>query len=276
MLVPLIWFRFKCIYIKIFYTTFLLLTCFILTACLSGCDNTNEPDTLFKAEERITGEFDYYMSVKKSVITNPIGFTYLFGDIDTIKTRYVIDRSVWAESYQSAKSELKNINLIYVIDGDTVMYDVTYPANTQNKYGCTLNLNVNTRNIELTPPNKGLQTDFLDATLKTETDAYPVKIDHHSGSINVKTISGDISSSIAIPVEGYCVCYSETGEINIKIPQGTSASFVLKTNTGRITIRNLNPSLTTNTPTEVSGILNNDNGTFYLESKTGNVTLEGL
>jgi hypothetical protein len=276
MLVPLLWFRVKSVFIKVIYSTFLLLTGLILNSWLIGCDSTNEPDTLFKAEERITGEFDYYRTVKKIVITNPIGLTYLFGDIDTIKTRYVTDKSVWAKSYQAAETELRNINFVNAIVGDTAMYDVTYPANTQNIYGCTLNLNVNTSNVELTSPNKGLQTDFLNATLKTETDAYPVKIYHHSGSVNVKTVSGDISSSIAIPVEGYCICYSETGDINIKIPQGTSASFVLKTNTGRLTIRNLNPSFITNTPTEVSGILNNGSGTFYLESKTGNVTLEGL
>lgn len=247
-----------------------------LIICFNGCDNPDEPQTMFKAEERVTGQFDFHSQVKKISITNPIGFTYLFGVVDTLKTRYVIDRSVWAKSYQAAESEMKKIRVENIVTGDSGMYNVVYPSNNENIYGCTLNLDINKRVIELTSPNKGIQTDFLNADISAETGSYNAILDHHSGSINVKTISGKITSIAAIPYEGFCICYSESGDINIKIPKGTSATVVLKTNNGSVSIKNLDLTFLTNTNTEITGTLNDATGVIYLESKTGNVILEGI
>ena len=87
----------------------LFISVYLLIVYLNACNNSStEPETLYEAKDRYSNSFGFSPLINKIVITNPIGYTFLYGNTDTTRVKYVIDRNVKAKTKSLAESELKN------------------------------------------------------------------------------------------------------------------------------------------------------------------------
>ena len=259
------------------YKIFLVFFGFSISYIFIGCNNTSEPETFFEASDRYSNHLSFPSSVNQVVVTNPIGFIYLFGNTDITKVSYVLDRKVNAKSKSIAESELKTINLEYTVSNDTLYCNIVHHKDLNNFYDCTLNLDVPfNKDVIIKNPNKGIHSAYLNSNLKVETDAYETIIEQHTGSVEARSTAGNIVSIISIPQNGFCRCISETGDIIARIPTSASVNVELKTTFGSISYSNLNLNITTFTNQLITGTLGNGEGDIYLESNYGEVKLEGF
>ncbi len=260
------------------YKLKILISIFGLLLYLNGCNNTStQPEKLFEATERYSNSFSLPSSINEIIITNPVGVTFLNGSLDSTKISYVIDRAVTANSFDLAQSEMKNIDLEHVPSNDTLYCNINYPDNLNNIYKCNQNLDIPyNKPVAVTIPNQGVYSNFLDTTLLIETTSYQTLITNHSGSAEVHSITGKITVTIDIPPNGFCKCYSNEGDIYVKIPSNSSAMVDLKTISGSITYSGLNLTVDSQSNKEIKGKLGNGESTIYLETEKGNIVLEAF
>ena len=244
---------------------------------LYGCNNSSEPETLFESTERYSNNFDFSPSINQIAVTNPIGFIFLYGSTDTTKVRYVIDRTVKAKTKSLAEIELKKINLEHLISDDTLFCNIIYPSDLNNLYEGNLSLDVPyKKNIKIKNPNQGIYAAYLSANLEVETKNWKSTIEQHNGSLEVNSVGGNITATLDIQKDGFCKCYTDSGDIYIRIPANTSANVNIKTITGSITYTNLNLSIDTSSNQALKGVLGSGEGNIFLESKKGKIVLEGF
>lgn len=244
----------------------------------SGCNSTSyEPERLYESKDRYSNDFSFSPSINKIVVTNPIGFTFLYGSTDTARVTFVLDREVKAKTKSLAQSELQKIGLEHYISNDTLFCNVTSPSDLNNIYEGNLSLNVHYRkSAVIKNPNKGIYAAYFNADLEIETNAWETTVEQHDGSLKVHSVDGNITATIAIPHKGFCKCYTESGNINVRIPLITSANVILRTSTGSITYSNLNLLVNTISNQELTGVLATGEGDIFLESDEGRVVLEGF
>ncbi len=259
--------------IKYIYSLFYIFSFIILSAC---SDNSIDNESLFEYTQHISSSFNISNIIDKITIKNPIGFIFLYGTYDSTNVGYVLDKKVRVKSQTLSQAEFDKIILQHTEILDSLICNVESPSIT-NYYSCNLNLNVPyNKTIYVNKSNKGIYTSYLESDLFAETELEDCTVDQHIGSLEIRTNSGNITSTINIPKEEFCKCYSNNGNIYVKIPVSTSANIKLKTVSGTITIKNLDVNFSINTNAEVSGSLGNGEGTIYLESSNGRITLEGI
>ena len=154
---------------------------------------------------------------------------------------------------------------------------MVHPTDLNNSYEGNLSLDVHyKKDVIIKNPNKGIYAAYLNAELEIETKAWETTIEQHNGSLEVHSIGGNITATLIIPQSGFCRCYSESGDIYVKIPSNTSANVNIKTDTGSITYSNLNLSVSSSSDQELIGVLGTGEGNIFLESKKGKIVLEGF
>lgn len=262
---------------KLFSAVIVVLVVLIFTGCE---DKTSNPDPEFSYTQRTTGYFDFTADVKEFVVENAIGFIFLEGSNDSTRINYVLDKKVLVSESSLAQSELNKIDLKHSESSNSLFSSINFPAVPIGKYFCTMNLTAPyNKNLVINYPNEGVSVSYLESDLFVETKNESCTVENHSGSLEAHSTGGNIVSVLAIPDSGFCNCYSVSGNINIKIPIGSTANIHLKSTTGTVSFNNLaiNPSI--NTSKEIIGTLGNINAatpTIYLESTGGNVTLVGF
>ncbi|RJP61598.1 MAG: hypothetical protein C4539_19600 [Ignavibacteriales bacterium] len=245
---------------------------------LPGCsDKSVNNDTWFEYSERVNGSDVIPDSLKKIFITNQIGVISLNGTNSASAVSFLLDRTVRVTSQSLARTEFEKIILLSNHYKDSVFYSIESPSGDYNFYRCNLTLFIPyIANVYMNKPNRGIFTTNLESDLFAESESGDCNIEQHTGSVEVHTGTGNINAVIDIPETGFCKCYSETGDITIKIPTGISAIVNIKTVSGSISIKNLNVNYSINTSTSKTGNLGNGEATIYLESKKGKITLEGM
>ena len=262
--------------LKIFFVyTFLLLSVVVL---LTSCKNqSDEPETLFEYTQRYSGIYDNDTSDQYIEITNPIGFIFLSGIDDSTKIGYVLDKTVRVTESSLAQDAFDQIVLNYSSQTDTSFCTVSSPSEISDNYKCSLNLDIPyQKKVVVKNPNNGVYTSHLVSDLYVETDYENCTVDQHFGSLETRTKNGNINADILMLTDGYCTCVSEQGNITVRIPSNTPATIQIKTISGSITYTNLTLDITTKTKTELSGSIGDGTNQIYLESKYGNITLEGI
>ena len=262
--------------LKIFFVyTFLLLSVVVL---LTSCKNqSDEPETLFEYTQRYSGSYDNDTSDQYIAITNPIGFIFLSGTDDSTTIKYVLDKTVKVKESSLAQDAFDQIILSYSTQEDTSFCTVNSPSEITDNYKCSLNLDIPyQKKVIVKNPNAGIYTSQLVSDLYVETDYENCTVDQHYGSLEARTRNGNINADILWLTDGYCTCISEEGNITVKIPSNTTATIQIKTLSGSITYTNLILDINTKTKTELSASIGDGANQIYLESTSGNITLEGI
>ncbi|MBK7103795.1 MAG: hypothetical protein IPH62_00725 [Ignavibacteriae bacterium] len=254
----------------------MVLFLFILLISCSDDSTIVEKEILLEYQERTSNSFYFESTAKVLVIENSIGFVNISGGSNSSEVSYTLDKTVKVKNSSLAQDAFNKIYLDSILKDDTTICKVisSIDDNTQK---CNLSLIVPYHKpIIFKNSNGGVTISNHYSEIYAETDNYNCSVNNHNGSLEAHSTSGKISSSIYLPINGFCRCYSETGDIYLEIPNNSTLNIHLKTESCTTTYENLNINIISKSTKEVKGILNNGEGNLYLESKKGNITLKGV
>jgi hypothetical protein len=258
---------------KAFFSIGAIVSIFFITSCTES----TEPEQLFKYTQRSSAYFDIDTTVNYFGVNNPIGFIFLYGVYNQTRINYTLDKSVWVKSGDLANGEFNKISLKHSVLSDSILCLIDCPSQSISGYYCTMNLDIPYgKKVSVRNPNDGVRTSYLESDLFAETTTEDCLVDGHSGSLDAHTTSGNIISQLIIPTDGYCKCYSVSGDIIIRIPIESTGNIHIKTTSGTASFENLNITTTINTSKEIIGTLGTGNETIYLESTSGDIKLIGF
>jgi hypothetical protein len=89
-------------------------------------------------------------------------------------------------------------------------------------------------------------------------------------------VNGSIDAEVALPLNGTIDIAVLHGNINLDIPQNTSATFSAGLLEGSIQLINLELRNEVRTPRSLTGILGDGQGDIWLETETGNIIVTGF
>lgn len=96
------------------------------------------------------------------------------------------------------------------------------------------------------------------------------------GSLDAGVINGRIFGDIALPPQGVCKLGTTNGDIDLEIPESTSAGFSARVTNGNIRVSNLVLRNLSTTKTSTMGILGDGNGTITLCTVNGQIDVRGF
>ena len=135
------------------------------------------------------------------------------------------------------------------------------------------------------PNNFEISVNIVNGTIEVESINNCVEINNVNGTVKLKDIvgsttvslvNGQIKSKQSLPLNGSIILGTVNGEIELQIPQSTSADFLGKTVSGTITSSNLNFQNSVVAPLSLSGILGSGQGTIKLGCVNGNIYVSGF
>jgi hypothetical protein len=250
----------------------------IILIIFTSCNNSSsEPETTLEFTERYSNEIIFPKNISIVVISNSIGFINVTGASDSSKINYTIDKTVTAESSALSEAELNKIFLDSSQIGDSLFLNIAFSPNINEFRKANISLNIPySSNVIINSPNQGSYVSYLNSDLIINNDFGKTNIFSHTGSLEVKSIDGDVNVTAAILPNGFCNIYTEAGNVSIKIPKITSAIIELKSTEGSITYKNLDFLPNLETSNHITGTLNEGEAIIKIISLSGNITLEGF
>ena len=250
------------------------LTLLIFASCKSS---SSEPETNLEFTERYSSEFIFSDNITSVIISNSIGFINVTGTSDTSKITYTIDKTVTAENSDLSETEFNKIYLDFTQSGDSLFLIIAFPTNYDEFRKANISLSIPySSDVIINSPNQGSFVSYLDSDLIINNDFVETNIFNHTGSLEVKSIDGDVNVTAAILSNGFCNIYTETGNVSVKITRITSAIIELKSTEGSIDYKNLDFLPNLETSNQVTGTLNEGEAIIKIISLSGNITLEGF
>lgn len=103
-----------------------------------------------------------------------------------------------------------------------------------------------------------------------------IEADAIHGSVFLRLVNGQITASVTLPSAGEIDMSLVNGNIDLRIPQTTSAQFSATVAIGSISLTNLSLSNETVTPNSRTGTLGGGDGTISLDAGNGTIAVRGI
>jgi len=278
-----------------------LLTFIIIAAAISfhSCINNSVDDNVVNNTQNEAKESFYYEIAD-------IGFTTLQmdainGEIEVIALSLIDtviiegERIVRSESIADAEEHLPLLQVI--IDQSSqilkirteqpnqsngrnyqINYKLQIPADWMQDIE-QLNGNISSsggqESIEIRSTNGNIFLNNCQTNVEAVLTNGNITITNVTGSVFAYLTNGNIISQIILPLGGECEHSTINGNIQLSIPQTTSAEFSATTTNGGVNTFNLDLQNSQISPKSVSGTLGDGQGRIALESVNGNISASG-
>jgi hypothetical protein len=206
------------------------------------------------------------------------------GDIE-LEGRYNINsmtltayKRVGSDSQLDANLNLNQLDVLVDDQTDQILIRTLQPQNTQGRqYTVDYHIIVPEHLVtEVILDNGDINAWNLQNWLSVDAMNGNVYLSNLSGSVSVDLSSGSISSSMALPLHGQIILFTDNGDIDLDIPSSTSATFAALVTNGLISTSNLEFFSVIQTPHSLNGSLGNGEGMIDLETINGNINVVGL
>ena len=240
-----------------------------------GCAPDSEsPEVNYEANDRVYGEIAIAGEnlVRSVSMAGPVT---LEGE-DTDVVRWYVYRYTSAPTQAEANAALQQVVPVYTKAGNTMVFDVTVPSSDGVTYHGAITLGVpsalacDVRNAQAPVRASNLSNDL------TVQGSDSLTVLQHSGSVDVALSSGHILIEAAIPPSGSCTATTQSGDIELRLVPGTSATLVARALQGTVTVSGLELADRIDRTGFVSGTLGGGSAPIYLETRSGNITVKGL
>lgn len=260
------------------------LTCFIFGLSFFSCgdDNAADADNRVDNTDFVASEaFSFSMvAAGKSLLKlrGVNGTINIVGLSNTDSIKVSGERSVGSESTQDARNYLQNLQVIVDDSGSFAFVKTIQPA---NNYGRDLNVDYNVtmpKNmaINVYQSNGLIEIDSINSDISVWETNGEIFLDNIIGNVIADLADGLIQGNITILLNGIIDFTTDNGDINLSIPENTSAHFSAAVGTGNITITNLVLTNEQVTPTQVTGTLGSGLGIISLEVGIGDIDVTGI
>ncbi len=264
--------------LKYFLALFLLVS---LNACDSdtifNSNDDNVDNTNFVAKE----SFNFAVDVKNHT---QVRFDAINGNVEIIgsasATSVTItgERRVGSESTADAEEYLQKLEVRVTETASIVFVETIQPAKNHGRnfvvdYKITM------------PENLELDADNINGNMTIENIRNDVDVDNVNGTIDLRDIVGNASADVVnglirakvtMPQNGNIDMGTVNGNIELEIPQNTSADFSASVTNGAIQILNLTLQNEVATTRSVEGTLGNGEGTIKTNTVNGNIKTTGF
>jgi len=268
-------------YISEKYTTFFVFfASIILSSCSSGDDGgiSVVSNTNFEAVE----SFNFVVPVVNHTLFTLIGVNgeiNINGNAGTNSATITGIKRVLSESVADAQAHLQDLNVNVQDLLNEIRVETIQPANTGGRsyivnYTVTLPkfLKNNVNNL-----NGIVMLDSIDNDVTVLNMNGTATLTNITGSASANILNGQIQGTVTLPLNGVIDMTTLNGDIDLEIPVNTSAILSASVTVGTITAQNLVLQNVVSTPTFLSGILGNGQGTIELEAKQiGHITVTGI
>ena len=191
---------------------------------------------------------------------------------------YYIAKVIRAETQEAAIEAQENIVLQHHAQSDSMAIELgVYYYDDSIDYTGLLSLNL--------PYESDCRINFADGAvyvsdmvgrIDIENCLNDVEVDRHNGSCDIFTSSGNIDIEAAFSGQDVCFAHTGSGDIQLMIPDTSSASFEVITYGGAISVVNLDISYSINEPQSFIGTIGEGDTVINLVAAEGNITIIGF
>ncbi|UCE66253.1 MAG: hypothetical protein JSU85_15645 [Candidatus Zixiibacteriota bacterium] len=254
----------------------------VMGLCITTCDNDttgsgrNVNNTDFMASE----SFEYAVGVvdhtrfSLAAINGTVNITGVPG-ADSVMISG--EKSVGSESMEDAEDYLQFLEVTVEDNISGVAVRTEQPANTYGRsYTVDYNITIPRDFIVVATAVNGLIfISTINNNITVQHVNGQISINEIFGSANVTMVNGQIIGDITLPPDGMIDMLTVNGDINLIMPQNTSAEFSAIVANGYINVYNLVLHDQVSTNTSVSGTLGDGQGTISLLVTNGGINVAG-
>lgn len=185
---------------------------------------------------------------------------------------------VGSDSTEDAEEHLPGLKVNVQSLEDEIFVETIQPQDFTRKYIVDYTITMpKDMKSQVTNSNGTVVLDSLDNDVTVNNKNGDVTLKGIVGSAFVTLTNGIIESEVTLPFNGTIDLKTVNGNINLAIPENTSAEFSASVTFGSISVLNLELQNEVSTSTSRSGTLGNGQGTISLEAEvTGDINVSGL
>jgi len=253
---------------------FLVLAIALIFSSCTICPNGNDhvDNTQYEASEQFS--YEYIVDDQTNFSIDGInGNITIIGKSDINYIHISGERKVESETIDDAEECLEDLQ-VQINNNDYEFSVLTrQPSNTYGRnyivnYYITVprNFRLNIYNV-----NGNIETDSINNNIHLTQTNGNIYFHEIYGSIESYLTNGNIISKMALPLNGVCKLATVNGNVVLSIPDTTSAQIAANITNGNITITGLTLTSQQTSPHEVTGILNDGNGTIDIDVVNGSI-----
>ena len=232
----------------------------------------------------------------KYAATEPFSYGFAVGEEGTLEVRAINgpveicgvqddgtvliwgERRVESESIADAEAHLRQL----LVKTESSRYRVSIETEQPDQS--------NGRNYEVSyhirvPTGWQVKTHHVNGKIEAKSIVGDLSLDLTNGemhlsdlaaNVSAHLVNGTISGEVRLPPQGSCRLSTINGEIDLAIPQETSAWLSAEVISGSVSVTGLEIHETRSTPTAVRGALGSGDGTIELEAINGTIMVRGF
>lgn len=267
--------------LRIYGTVALLAPCLLWTNCSNESSIVSSDgdvgNTNFTATKSFSFQVDIINQTRLSVesINGNIIITGRTGSNSIVITG---ERRVGSESVEDAEAHLQELEVSVSDLGNEILVKTTQPGETNGRsyivnYDITLpkGLKVLTSSI-----NGSVAIDSISNRVSTDLTNGQITLDEILGNTDIDLENGIIDAEVTVPLDGTADMRTTNGNIDLDIPQSTSAEFSATVVNGIITVSDLDLQDPVSTSSSLTGTLGDGRGTISLSTTNGNINVKGF
>lgn len=259
----------------------------VLTACSGGVESNFSVSTdgfdfladepKFFAEETFSSELPLSNQLRLR-IEAVRGDIEIEGQDDIDSITIIARKRVGSTSLEDAEENLNELEILVTDQIDEVTIQTLQPENSQGReyivdYDIILPRTLET---EVTVINGGVGILNMRKQIVVNAVNGTVFLSNIFASAEVSLTSGNIDSTMVIPLDGDIRMTVVNGNIDLYIPTITSAQFGASVTNGSIVTYNLEFEATVQSNHSLTGTLGTGEGTIDISSTNGNISVAGL
>ena len=263
---------------KITWPIVMTLFLFILSCDLSDLMNPSESVNNAAYSASASFSYDFAQDHKNQVVINAINSTItLAGRSDLSSIKIWGERIVKSESEADAAHNLEKLETIITNAANELIIETKQPSDSDGReYLVNYHLTIPaTWNASIKIINGTVDIDSLSGDIGLQMVNGEIQLQEISGNLSTKLTNGKVDCKMRLPQNGACQITAINAEIQLLIPQNTSAHFAVGVINGSVSVSNLNIQNVQQEFNFVNGTLGTGQGTIKVEAINGAISVRG-
>jgi len=255
--------------------------CLIAFFSLSSCLVVDPIDHVGNTDYSARKSFSFDIAVKNQKhieIENVNGQITINGKAGLSSVQIWGERIVQSDSYTDAEEHLENLQVVVKDGQDKISVKTDQPSVTYGRsYRVIYNIIIpDNWDVSVESVNGRTEIDSLNADIAAGLVNGDFVLTNILGNITAGVTNGTIYGKITLPINGICAMSSVNGQIQLSIPETTSAALTAKVTNGTVSVTNLKLNNMVSSRNLVSGTAGSGQGTISIESVNGSISVSGF
>jgi hypothetical protein len=254
-----------------------LLVCLLALASCGDDGSSRPPSNDFYAEQEFSIDID--VDGEESFRVEGIsGSIEIAGAQGTDQVQVTGVRRVESDTQEDADARLVGLTVKNTTDGTYILVKTNQPGNTEGR-NYIVNYTVTVPNylkVVVTSGAGEVTVQSVQNGVTVSNAVGPVSVTDIYGGLNLSAAAGSIDASVTMPLGENVLITTGTGDIELEIPQDTSARVSATAGVGSIVVSNLTIIGRVDEGNSITGTIGKGNGSITLVTSVGNITLTGM